>query len=55
LSPDHPSLDLKKMKDPRNIWRGKITAGCRFTFQILADGYLLRRIAPHDVERGVWE
>lgn len=50
-NPDHPSLDIKKMKDPRGIWRCKLTAGYRFTFQIDGDTYLLRRIGPHDVEK----
>ena len=50
-NPHHPSLDIKKMQDPRNIWRGKITEGYRFTFQVEEDAYLFRRIGPHDVER----
>ena len=27
----HPSLNLKKMNDPRKIWEGRITASYRFT------------------------
>ncbi len=50
-NPDHPSLDLKKMQDPRNIWRIKVTGGYRVTFQLNERGYLLRGIGPHDVER----
>jgi mRNA-degrading endonuclease RelE of RelBE toxin-antitoxin system len=50
-NPDHPSLDLKKMRDPRDIWRCKITAGYRMTFQIEDDAYVLRRVGPHDIER----
>lgn len=50
-NPRHPSLDIKKMQDPRNIWRGKITEGDCFTFQIEKDCYIFRRIGPHDIER----
>jgi len=45
------SLDLRKMTDPHNIWRCKITAGYRLTLQIKGDTYILRRIGPHDVEK----
>lgn len=50
-NPDHPSLDLKKMKDPRNIWRIKVTAGYRLTLHIEGDVYVFRRIGSHDIER----
>jgi mRNA-degrading endonuclease RelE of RelBE toxin-antitoxin system len=50
-NPRHPSLDIKKMQDPRNIWRGKITEGYRFTFQMEENCYIFRRIGPHDIER----
>ena len=48
-NPRHPSLQIKKMNDPRNIWEGRITESYRFTFQIMQDTYLLRRIGTHDV------
>ncbi len=48
-NPRHPSLDIKKMKGHREIWRAKITRGYRFTFQIEGEWYLLRRVGPHDV------
>jgi mRNA-degrading endonuclease RelE of RelBE toxin-antitoxin system len=44
----HPSLNIKKMNDPRNIWEGRVTASYRFTFQIEGDTYVLRRIGTHD-------
>jgi mRNA-degrading endonuclease RelE of RelBE toxin-antitoxin system len=44
----HPSLNIKKMNDPRNIWEGRATASYRFTFQIEADIYVLRRVGTHD-------
>ena len=48
-NPDHPSLHIKKMQDPRNIWEGRITKSYRFTFQIEDDSYILRNIGPHDI------
>lgn len=45
----HPSLRIKKMADPRNIWEGRITRSYRFTFQIEGDTYILRRIGTHDI------
>jgi mRNA-degrading endonuclease RelE of RelBE toxin-antitoxin system len=48
-NPRHPSLRLKKMQDPRNIWEGRITRGYRFTFQMQADAYVLRRLGTHDI------
>ncbi len=45
----HPSLNLKKMKDPRNIWEGRISRSYRFTFQIEDDLYILRRADTHDI------
>jgi len=50
-NPDHPSLDLKKMADPRNIWRCKITASHRLTLHVEGDTYVFRRIGPHDIEK----
>ncbi len=50
-NPRHPSLRLKKMEDPRDIWEGRVTRGYRFTFQIVGETYLLRRIGTHDVLR----
>lgn len=44
----HPSLNIKKMNDPRNIWEGRVTASYRFTFQIERDVYILRRVGTHD-------
>jgi mRNA-degrading endonuclease RelE of RelBE toxin-antitoxin system len=45
----HPSLNTKKMQDPRDIWEGRVTKGYRFTFQIYDDLYFLRRIGTHDL------
>ena len=44
----HPSLSIKKMQDPRNIWEGRISRSYRFTFQIENDTYILRKIGTHD-------
>ena len=48
-SPRHPSLNIKKMHDPRNIWEGRITKGYRFTFQIENETYIFRRLGNHDI------
>ena len=45
----HPSLRIKKMKDPREIWEGRITKSYHFTFQIREDIYILRRVGTHDI------
>jgi mRNA-degrading endonuclease RelE of RelBE toxin-antitoxin system len=45
----HPSLSLKKMHDPRNIWEGRVTLAYRFTFQIEGDIYVLRKVGTHDI------
>ena len=47
----HPSLNAKKMQDPRDIWEGRVAKGYRFTFQIEKDLYFLRRIGTHDLLR----
>jgi mRNA-degrading endonuclease RelE of RelBE toxin-antitoxin system len=47
----HPSLHIKKMNDPRNIWEGRVTDSHRFTFQVKGDTCLLRRIGTHDMLR----
>ena len=48
-NPQHPSLRVKKIKGHPNIWEGRITRSHRFTFQIVGDVYLLRRIGTHDI------
>ena len=50
-NPRHPSLGIKKMNDPRNIWEGRITESYRFTFQIEGDIYILRKVGTHDMLR----
>jgi mRNA-degrading endonuclease RelE of RelBE toxin-antitoxin system len=47
----HPSLNIKKMQDPRGIWEGRITKGYRFTFQMEGEVCVLRRLGPHDILR----
>lgn len=48
-NPRHPSLRVKKMEGWPDIWECSITKGCRFTFRIAGDLYLLRRIGTHDI------
>ena len=50
-NPQHPSLNLKKMQDPRAIWEGRVTESYRFTFQIEEETYILRKIGSHDMLR----
>jgi len=50
-NPHHPSLGVKKIKGHSNIWEGRITKSYRFTFQILEEIYLLRRIGTHNILR----
>jgi mRNA-degrading endonuclease RelE of RelBE toxin-antitoxin system len=47
----HPSLNIKKMQDPRDIWEGRITKGYRFTFQMEGEICILRRLGSHDILR----
>jgi len=47
----HPSLNIKKMQDPRDIWEGRITKGYRFTFQMEGEVCILRRLGTHDILR----
>ena len=49
VNPHHPSLRVKKMEGRPDVWEGRINRGYRFTFQILDDVYLLRRLGTHDV------
>ena len=44
----HPSLRVKKIKGHKNRWEASIDMFYRFTFEIHADHYILRRIGPHD-------
>ncbi len=50
-NPRHPSLKIKKMQDPRNIWEGRMTKGYRFTFQREGETLMLRRLGTHDILR----
>ncbi len=50
-NPRHPSLAIKKMQDPRDIWEGRINRGYRFTFQIEGESCMLRRLGTHDILR----
>ena len=51
-NPQHPSLGIKKMKGFPDIWEGRVTKNYRFTFQIQANCFLLRRIGTHGFSRG---
>ena len=45
----HPSLNIKKMQDPRNIWEGRVSGSYRFTFQVEGDTYIMRKVGSHDI------
>lgn len=47
----HPSLNVKKMNDLRDIWECRVTMSYRITFQIAEDTYVLRKVGIHDVLR----
>ena len=47
-NPRHPSLNIKKMNDPRQIWEGRVTSSYRFTFHMENDTYVLRKVGTHD-------
>ncbi|MGH7456977.1 MAG: type II toxin-antitoxin system RelE/ParE family toxin [bacterium] len=48
-NPRHPSLHVKKMEGHLDLWEGRITIQYRFTFKIIGEVYLLRRIGKHDI------
>lgn len=50
-NPRHPSLRIRKIEGHPTIWEGSITKSYRFTFQIVDDTYILRRIGTHDILR----
>jgi len=45
----HPSLRIKKLEGRENIWEGRISKNYRFTFSILGDTFILRRIGSHKI------
>ncbi len=47
----HPGLYAKKMAGHDDIWEARIDIHHRFTFQIVGDIVILRRIGPHDILR----
>jgi mRNA-degrading endonuclease YafQ of YafQ-DinJ toxin-antitoxin module len=47
-NPRHPSLRTKRIKGVKDIWEGRITRDYCFTFQVIGDTYILRRIGRHE-------
>jgi len=45
----HPSLRIKKLEGRENIREGRISKNYRFTFSILRDTFILRRIGVHNI------
>ena len=50
-NPDHPSLRRKKLKGQPDIWWCRVTLGYRFTYQIIGDTCVFRRVGPHSIDR----
>lgn len=48
-NPRHPSLQVRKMKGYKDLWEDRITIHYRFTFKIVGETYLLRRIGTHEI------
>jgi len=46
--PHYPSLRTSKIQGFEDIWEGRISKDYRFTFQIVGDVYILRRVGRHD-------
>lgn len=44
----YPSLKVKKIQGTKNIWEGRITRDVRFTFQVIENNYILRRVGKHN-------
>lgn len=47
-NPQHPSLNLKKLKGVENIWYGRIDKNYRFTFRKEGDFLIMRSIGLHN-------
>ncbi len=47
-NPRHPSLRVKKLKSKEDVWEARVTRDYRFTFQMMGDICILRRIGKHD-------
>ena len=47
-NPQHPSLNLKKIKGVKGIWYGRINRYYRFTFQVEGEYLILRCVGPHN-------
>lgn len=45
----HPSLHAKRIKGSEDIWEARADYKHRFTFQIVNNLIILRRVGPHDV------
>lgn len=47
-NPRHPSLRTSKIQGFEDIWEGRISKEYRFSFQIIKNIYLIRRVGKHD-------
>lgn len=44
---NHPSLQVKKYDQSRNLWQGRVNRDWRFYFTIEGDTYRIHNITPH--------
>ena len=47
----HPGLRAKKVSGASDIWEARVDLHHRFTFKIVRDRVLLRRVGTHDILR----
>ena len=47
-NPRHPSLGIKKIKGLIDVFEGRVSKSCRFSFHIDGDCLVLRRVGDHD-------
>jgi mRNA-degrading endonuclease RelE of RelBE toxin-antitoxin system len=47
----HPGVKARKMTGVGDIWEGRVNGSYRFTFQIVGEIIILRRIGTHTIYR----
>jgi len=44
----YPSLGIRKIRGTPNIFEGRVSKSCRFTFRVTSDFLIMRRVGDHD-------
>jgi mRNA-degrading endonuclease RelE of RelBE toxin-antitoxin system len=44
----YPALRVKRIRGTANIWEGRVSQGCRMTFQFDGETLLLRNVGEYD-------